>query len=59
MATVRQARPPERMDGTPSGIARFAPSLGEHTDEILTEIGMSSAEIESLRSSGVLGETGS
>ena len=55
----RQARPPERMDGTPSGIARFAPSLGEHTDEILTEIGMSSAEIESLRSSGVLGETGS
>ncbi len=55
---VRQARPAERMDGTPSEITRQAPLLGQHSDEILEEIGMSSDEIGALRASGALGARG-
>jgi crotonobetainyl-CoA:carnitine CoA-transferase CaiB-like acyl-CoA transferase len=51
----RQARPPERMEGTPSAIRRFAPGLGEHTDEVLGEIGLTAADIEKLRAAGALG----
>ena len=36
---VRQARPAARFSGTPTGVRRGAPELGEHTDEILAEIG--------------------
>lgn len=52
---MRQPRPPERMVGTPSELRRPAPMLGEHTSEILTEIGADDAEIERLRARGVLG----
>ena len=53
---VRQARPAERMDGTPSEITRQAPLLGQHSDEILGEIVMSSDEIGALRATGALGK---
>jgi crotonobetainyl-CoA:carnitine CoA-transferase CaiB-like acyl-CoA transferase len=53
---VRQARPAERMDGTPSEIRRPAPTLGQHTDEVLAECGLSPEEIERLRESGALGK---
>ena len=53
---VRQARPAERMDGTPSEIRRPAPTLGQHSDEVLREAGFSADEIGSLRDSGALGE---
>ncbi len=46
---MREARPPERLDGTPSSIRRPAPLLGEHTEEVLRESGLSGAEIEALR----------
>jgi crotonobetainyl-CoA:carnitine CoA-transferase CaiB-like acyl-CoA transferase len=52
---VRQARPAERMDGTPSEIRRPAPTLGQHSDEVLAEAGFSSGQIDSLRSAGALG----
>ena len=35
---LRQLRPPVRMSGTPTGLWRPAPRLGEHTDEVLSEI---------------------
>jgi crotonobetainyl-CoA:carnitine CoA-transferase CaiB-like acyl-CoA transferase len=53
---VRQARPAEQMDGTPSVISRPAPTLGQHTEEVLGEIGLDPAAIEGLRASGALGE---
>ncbi len=51
---MRQARPPEIMDGTPSELRRPAPSLGEHTDEVLTELGASSDDIEQLRAENTI-----
>jgi crotonobetainyl-CoA:carnitine CoA-transferase CaiB-like acyl-CoA transferase len=36
---LRQARPAARFSGTPTSVRRGAPALGEHTDEVLAEIG--------------------
>jgi len=52
---MRQARPPERFSVTPSAIRRPAPGLGEHTDEILEELGATAPERLRLREEGVLG----
>ena len=37
---LRQFRPPVRMSGTPTAIRYGAPRLGEHTSEVLAEIGI-------------------
>jgi formyl-CoA transferase len=47
--------PPIRMDRTPTAVRRPSPGLGEHTDEILTEIGFTAATIASLRARGTVG----
>ncbi len=52
---MRQARPAAQFDATPAELRRPAPLLGEHTDEILAEIGVAEAEIAQLRRAGVLG----
>jgi crotonobetainyl-CoA:carnitine CoA-transferase CaiB-like acyl-CoA transferase len=39
---------------TPGGPRTAAPELGEHTDDVLGEIGYSAAEIETLRRDGVV-----
>ncbi len=36
---LRQLRPPVRLSETPCGVFRPAPLLGEHTDEVLAELG--------------------
>ena len=49
---VRQARPSARFGETPSEIARPAPKLGEHGQEILTELGYSSSAQSKLIKEG-------
>jgi crotonobetainyl-CoA:carnitine CoA-transferase CaiB-like acyl-CoA transferase len=52
---LRQTRPAARFSQTPPELRRGAPRLGEHTDEVLRELGLSAAEIESLRRQGTIG----
>jgi formyl-CoA transferase len=52
---VRQQAPVPRLDRTPLEVARGAPRLGEHTDEVLTDLlGMSDEEISELRARGIV-----
>ena len=53
---VRQARHAAQFAATPASIRTAAPGLGENTDEILAEIGLSGDEIRELRSAGIAGE---
>lgn len=45
---------PLRMSATAGGIRRRAPTLGEHTDEILAEIGYDAPAVAGLRARGVI-----
>lgn len=51
---VRSPRPPAQFSETPSNIRAHTPSLGEHNIDILTDLGLDSAEIEHLTTSGVI-----
>lgn len=51
---VRIARAPASLGATPAPEPRPAPGYGEHTDEVLTEAGVSSAELAQLRADGVV-----
>jgi formyl-CoA transferase len=44
---------PMQLERTPSTIARAAPKRGEHSEEILQEIGIEAAELAALKSKGV------
>src|SRR6185436_15192476 len=48
---MQEPRPVGKFSATPSSIRRAAPGLGEHSDEILRELGRSDAEITALRAS--------
>jgi crotonobetainyl-CoA:carnitine CoA-transferase CaiB-like acyl-CoA transferase len=48
---VPLANPPVRLSGMPAGAIRRAPTLGEHTGEVLGELGFSPEDIASLRES--------
>ena len=45
---------PIKLSATPGGVREPPPTLGEHTDTVLREIGLTGEEIASLRQSGVV-----
>jgi crotonobetainyl-CoA:carnitine CoA-transferase CaiB-like acyl-CoA transferase len=45
---------PIKLSDTPGAVRHAAPAAGEHTDEVLRELGLSGAEIGALRSSRVV-----
>jgi crotonobetainyl-CoA:carnitine CoA-transferase CaiB-like acyl-CoA transferase len=52
--TYKEIPPPVRFAEAPSSVRRPAPLLGEHTDEVLDEVGYSADDIAALRESGAV-----
>jgi len=48
------ANPAVRLSHAPGDVRRRAPTLGEHTDEVLMELGFSADEIANFRNEGVV-----
>jgi len=51
---IRHTRPAARFDRTAARIRGFAPTLGQHTDEVLAEIGLQEPELAALRAKGTI-----
>ena len=49
---LRQPRHPAQFASTPATLGSGAPTLGEHTDELLTELGFDANAIAALRAAG-------
>jgi len=45
---------PAQFDERPIGPLRAAPAHGEHTDDIMRELGLSASQIEGLRQRGIV-----
>jgi crotonobetainyl-CoA:carnitine CoA-transferase CaiB-like acyl-CoA transferase len=45
---------PMKLSGTPCAVRRPAPGLGEHTDEVLAEVGYDAPALAALRQTGVI-----
>jgi len=52
--SVRIAKTPATLGATPAPEPHPAPGYGEHTDEVLTSLGLSTGEIAELRAAGVV-----
>ncbi|SDB65947.1 CaiB/BaiF CoA transferase family protein [Belnapia rosea] len=51
---IRMAKPPTKFSRTPANIRRLAPRLGEHTAEVLGELGFTPDEIADMRARKVI-----
>lgn len=54
LGRLRTLGSPIKLSETPTDATRRAPLLGEHTDEILNEVGLSIDQIQELRRSGAI-----
>jgi benzylsuccinate CoA-transferase BbsF subunit/naphthyl-2-methylsuccinate CoA transferase subunit len=54
VGTMQHAGIPWKMSGTPTEVKSAAPTLGQHTDEVLTELGYRASDIDQLRKLGAL-----
>lgn len=57
--TVRTLGFPVKLSGTPQRVRFAPPLLGEHTEQILSELGLSAERISALRSANAFGGKGS
>ena len=55
---LRQARPAARFEGTPTSIRQGAPLLGEHTYDLLAEVGYSDQDIDAMVKAQILDAVG-
>jgi crotonobetainyl-CoA:carnitine CoA-transferase CaiB-like acyl-CoA transferase len=54
LGTLRSLGSPMRLEGTPVRHRRAGPRLGEHSAEVLREIGCSDADVDRLASEGII-----
>ena len=54
---VRMINNPIKLSKTPSRVTSRAPDLGEHTDQIMRELGYSEQDIADLRKAGIIAVT--
>ena len=55
MGQLRAMAPPARFGGVRQAVGSVSPNHGEHTDEVLSELGLDADKIENLRQEGVVG----
>jgi formyl-CoA transferase len=51
---LREVRPAPRFASTPARVSSPAPMPGEHTDAVLTELGVDATRVSDLRAAGVV-----
>ncbi|MBX9871591.1 MAG: CoA transferase [Burkholderiaceae bacterium] len=51
---IRSVASPLRLSATPPALRRAPPTLGEHTDEVLAELGLDASRIAALRGAGIV-----
>ena len=54
LGRVKQVGSPLKMSGSPFEVRHWSTGFGQHTEEILLDVGYDSADIGSLRHSGVV-----